>query len=62
MSEEPVRFEHPYEMSGEHLKFKYRSRKAASGHGSSSNNSGKPLRGTPPKGLARQYRGKTRYP
>ena len=50
-----------YEMAGKNLKFKYRSRKPVSGHGSSSNNSGKPLRGTPPKGLSRRYRGKTRY-
>jgi len=59
MSEETVRFEHPYEMSGGNLKYKYRVRKAVSGYGSRSEGQGKPLRGTPPKGMRRQYRGKT---
>jgi len=54
-----VQFEHPYEMSGEHLKHKYRVRKATSGYGSGSEGQGKPLRGTPPKGMPRRYRGKT---
>lgn len=58
--EAPV-FEHPYEMSGEHLKLKYRARKPVSGHGSSSNNNKTPLRGTPPKGMPRRYRGKTTF-
>jgi hypothetical protein len=50
-----------HEMSGAALKLKHRARKAVSGQGSSSNNSGKPLRGTPPKGMPRRYRGKTTY-
>jgi len=58
---EPVRFEHPYEMSGPNLKYKYRVRKPMSGHGSKSGNSGTPLRGTPPKGMPRRYRGKTTF-
>lgn len=61
MSEETVRFEHPYEMSGDNLKLKYRSRKTRSGYPSKSQGQGKPLRGTPPKGMPRLYRGKTRY-
>jgi hypothetical protein len=54
-------FPDAHEMSGDGLKKKYRDRKATSGQGSSSNNSGKPLRGTPPKGMPRRYRGKTTY-
>lgn len=50
-----------YEMAGPHLKWKYRVRKPMSQQGSASSNSGKPLRGTPPVGLSRRYRGKTTY-
>jgi hypothetical protein len=53
--------EYLYEMAGKNLKYKYRARKPVSGYGSSSGNSGKPVRGTPPKGMPRQYRGKTRF-
>ncbi len=57
-----VQFEHPYEMSGPNLKYKYRCRKAVSGYGSKSQGQGKPVRGTPPRGMPRQYRGKTKIP
>ena len=50
-----------YEMAGANLKFKYRVRKPVSGHGSKSEGQGKPLRGTPPKGMPRRYRGKTSF-
>ena len=43
------------------LKFKYRVFKPKSTHGSKSSNTGKPLRGTPPIGMPRLYRGKTSY-
>ncbi len=58
---ETVRFEHPYEMAGPNLKYKYRVGKPRSGYGSPSGHSGTPVRGTPPKGMRRQYRGKTSY-
>jgi hypothetical protein len=50
-----------YEMSGPNLKYKHRVHKTRSGYGSKSGNSGTPLRGTPPKGMPRRYRGKTSY-
>lgn len=48
-------------MAGKNLKYKYRVRKPMSSQGSKSSNSGKPLRGTPPVGMPRRYRGKTSY-
>ena len=58
-----VVFEHPYEMAGGHLKLKYRVGKPKNPNRRSNynGNSGKPLRGTPPKGMPRVYRGKTSY-
>ena len=61
MSTPTSEFTNPYEMAGEHLKYKYRVFKPRSTHGSKSSNSGVPVRGTPPKGMRRQYRGKTSY-
>jgi hypothetical protein len=53
--------EFTHEMAGPNLKDKYRCFKPKSGNGSKSSNSGTPVRGTPPKGMRRQYRGKTSY-
>lgn len=50
-----------YEMAGARLKLKYRERKPMTKHGATSSNSGKPLRGTPPRGMPRRYKGKTSY-
>jgi len=56
-------FTHPYEMAGSNLKYKYLCRKPKNPNRRSNynGNSGKPLRGTPPKGMPRRYRGKTSY-
>lgn len=56
-------FEHPVELTGENLKLKYRTRKPRNPHRRSNynGNSGTPLRGTPPRGMPRHYRGKTHY-
>lgn len=51
-----------YEMAGPRLKLKYRRRKPMTTYGSGSSNNGKPVRGTPPIGMPRAYRGKTRCP
>lgn len=53
--------EYLHEMAGPRLKLKYRRRKPLSAHPSGSSNSGKPIRGTPPAGLPRAYRGKASY-
>jgi len=50
-----------HEMAGPNLKYKYRVNKTRSGYGSKSSNNGTPLRGTPPKGMPRRYRGKTSF-
>jgi hypothetical protein len=50
-----------YEMAGRNLKRKYRERKPMTQHGAVSGNSGKPVRGTPPAGMPRAYRGKTSF-
>jgi hypothetical protein len=56
-------FEDPFEMSGEHLKLKYRIHKPKNPNRrlNYNGNSGTPLRGTPPRGLSRRYRGNTKY-
>lgn len=54
--------EYLHEMAGRSLKLKYRRRKPMTTHGAMSSNSGKPIRGTPPVGMPRAYRGKTRTP
>jgi len=50
-------------MAGSNLKYKYLCRKPKNPNRRSNynGNSGKPLRGTPPKGMPRRYRGKTSY-
>lgn len=53
--------EYLYEMAGRRLKLKYRRRKPVTTHPSGSSNSGKPIRGVPPVGLPRAYRGKASY-
>jgi hypothetical protein len=56
-------FEHPFEMAADHLKLKYRAHKPKNPNRRQNynGNSGTPVRGTPPRGLPRQYRGKTKY-
>ena len=53
--------EYTYEMAGPRLKYKYRIHKPMTRHGATSGNSGTPVRGTPPQGMPRQYRGKTKF-
>ena len=59
--DDQVRFENPVELTGENLKWKYREPKPWGRNGARTSNSGKPVRGTPPVGMPRDYRGKTRY-